>query len=167
MGSRCGTLLGRETPGKPDPEVFCRRTESTAKSPQENYSIEAPNFAEPAGELLLFRPGFLTGPFPSGALEESRNHPYQFSHVRSYRTSFTFQLPFGYKVAGLPAPEEMDLPFARYRSDITVEGDTLRYISIYEVKKLEVSANEVTSLRDFYNFVNRVARAVVVLERAN
>ena len=61
----------------------------------------------------------------------------------------------------------MDLPFSHYRSDITVEGDTLRYISIYEVKKLEVSANEVTSLRDFYNFVNRVARAVVVLERAN
>ena len=133
---------------------------------QEQYSIEAPDFAQRAGELLLFRPALLGRAGQLISYEESRNHPYQFSYVRSIGSSFNFQIPEGYVVEALPELTDFDLPFAHYRAEIRAEGNTLRYTSLYEIKKLDVSADQFGQLRDFYDLMDRNSRAVVVLKRS-
>ena len=119
-----------------------------------------------AGELLLFRPALLGGAGQLISYEESRNHPYQFSYVRSVGTSFNFQIPEGYVVEALPELTDFDLQFAHYRAEIRADGNILRYTSLYEIKKLEVSADQFSQLLEFYDLMDGSSRSVVVLKRS-
>jgi len=134
---------------------------------QESYSIEAPGFLQPAGDLLLFRPWVFGSPGQLTSTDESRTYPYQFDQVESFRSAFKFQLPQGYRVEAAPAPQELDLPFAHFKTEVSIEADSLRYTSIFEIRKLAVAAEDFVKLRDFYEAVDREFRSIVILKRAN
>jgi hypothetical protein len=132
---------------------------------QEQYSVEAPSFAQAGGDLLLFRPSVFSGPGQLPVQDETRTYPYQFSFVRSQRSNFNFELPPGYAFEAAPPPVDLDLPFAHFKTETSLDGNTLRYISIYEIKKLEVPAADFEQLRKFYEVVSRSTKALVVLKR--
>src|SRR6266850_586567 len=129
---------------------------------REDYSIDAPVFGEAAGELLLFQPAILRSPAPRISFEESRNYPYQFSYLRSYGSVFSFQLPDGYAVETVPQPQEIETAFGHYKAEITVDGNILRYVSLYEIRKLEVPAQAVPELQKFFDFVESASRTLLV-----
>jgi hypothetical protein len=158
--------LSRELPGNSIPK-FVLTSLNQPDNLQEMYLIEASSFVQPAGDLLLFRPAVFGVPGRLITQEETRLHPYQFSFVQSQRTNFSFQLPEGYVVEAAPAPEELDLPYASYRSEIKLEANnTLRYIAVYDIKKLEVAAADFDELRKFFDLVERASRAVIILKRS-
>jgi hypothetical protein len=157
-------LLSRELPGN---QIRNFSVSGLEKGPlQEKYLVEADNFAQVSGNLLLFRPFVYSGPGSLPAPEETRTYPYQFTHLRSQRSNFNFQLPDGYIPESVPASQELDLPFADYKVEVTMEGNTLHYVSVYEIKKLQVQPTDFEELRRFYDLVSRTSNAVIILKRA-
>ena len=62
------------------------------------------------------------------------------------------------RVDGPAEVQEMHLPFVRYKSRSLRRGNTLRHVSLSEIKKLEVSADDVPQLRKFFEFVHRMSQ---------
>jgi mRNA degradation ribonuclease J1/J2 len=60
---------------------------------------------------------------------------------------------------------ELDLPFVYFRTEVSVEAKTLRYISVYEIRRLEAPASDFDRLRQFYEQAEAASRAVVILKR--
>jgi hypothetical protein len=131
----------------------------------ERYSLIAPAFAQLAGELMLIRPCVLSSKFYDLKARKERQFPFEFSHLRTERDSFEITTPVGFTIEQLPDPVHLDLPFARYRSSVTQEGNILKYDRSLEITRMSVPKEEVVALRDFYRSVDRGERDVVILRR--
>ena len=134
---------------------------------REEYVIEVPHFAETAGDRLMFRPGLLAGQDSPFFPKQTRKFAYRFSHTSVRSSVFSLRLPEGYMVEHLPASQEKDFPFGRYRLQFTVEGNVLKYVSLYEVKGLIAAVDEMPDLREFSEFVKRGVGSVVLLKRTS
>jgi len=130
----------------------------------QSHEIEAPYFAQEAGELLLFRPSLLkfSLPWPSS---EQRSYPFQFRYLRTTGYYFEFQLPEGFAVDTLPEPVELVTPFATYRQKVTQGGTLLASTASLEIKTLSLPAEQIPELRAFFGRVQHADDALVVLKR--
>jgi hypothetical protein len=98
--------------------------------------------------------------------EKERDYPFEFSHLRLHTDRYEIALPEGYAVENLSAPLEMTKPFAFYRLELIVKGNTLKVLRQYEIRRMTVSPAEIAEVKDFYRFVERAERTVVFLKRA-
>jgi transglutaminase-like putative cysteine protease len=130
------------------------------------YSLEAPNYAKTAGDLLLVRPRIL-GSKTSGMMEtkEARQHPVEFEGPELDTDVFEIELPAGFEPDELPPPVNLDAGFASYRSKTEIAGRTLRYTRTFEIKNLSVPVSEAPKLRDFYRVIADDERNSAVLKR--
>ena len=131
------------------------------------YSIEVPDYAKVAGDLLLVRPRVL-GSKSSGLLEtkEPRVHAIVFSEARRDTDVFEIEMPAGFVPETLPPAVEQDFGFAAYRSKTEVKGRLLRYTRSFEIRDLIVPVEKADSLRQFYRTISNDERMVAVLKRA-
>jgi hypothetical protein len=132
-----------------------------------HYSIQAENYAEPAGNLLLLRPRVL-GSKSSGLLEttEPRRYPIEFEGPAQDTDTFEIALPPGYVVDDLPPAVDADYPFASYHAKTEVVGKVLRYHRTFEVKELSVPVSEAAQLKKFYRIIASDERNNAVLRFA-
>ncbi len=132
-----------------------------------NYSIEAQNYARPAGTLLLVRPRVL-GVKASGLMEskEPRKYPIEFSAPARDTDIFEITLPAGYEVDELPAPVDADYGFAAYHSKTEASGSVIRYTRTYEIKELSVPVSKADEVKKFYRIVASDERNMAVLKPA-
>jgi hypothetical protein len=132
------------------------------------YSLEAPNYAKTAGDLLLVRPRVL-GSKTSGMLEtkEARQHPVEFEGPEHDTDVFEIEMPAGFELDELPPPVNLDAGFASYRSKTEIAGRTLRYTRTFEIKNLSVPVSEAQKLRDFYRVIAGDERNSAVLKRVS
>jgi len=130
-----------------------------------NYSLVAPYYAKPAGNLLLVRPR-VVGIESRGFLEtkEPRHFPVEFRGPRQDTDVFEISLPEGYKVDDLPPPVNLDYSFASYHSKSEVSGKVLRYTRTLEIKELSVPASRVEDLKRFYRAIANDERNTAVLK---
>jgi len=133
-----------------------------------NYTLEAPNYAKTAGDLLLVRPRIL-GSKSRDLLEtkEARQHSVEFEGPERDTDVFEIELPAGYQVDDLPPPVSLDDGFASYQSKTEVAGRTLRYTRTFEIKNLSVPVGEAEKLREFYRVIADDERNSAVLKRAS
>jgi hypothetical protein len=131
----------------------------------EKYEIEAPYFAQSAGELAVFPPALTGLPHPWPPHEEKRNYPYQFRYLRANGIDFQFSLPEGFNVEALPAPVELATPYASFRAKVTQEGNRLRYNALFEIKRLSVPPEDVQALREFFESMDAADHSLVILKR--
>jgi transglutaminase-like putative cysteine protease len=133
-----------------------------------NYTLEAPNYAKTAGDLLLVRPRIL-GSKSSGLLEtkEARQYPVEFEGPERDTDVFEIELPAGYQLDELPPPINLDDGFASYRSKTEIAGRTLRYTRTFEIKDLSVPVSEAKTLRQFYRVIADDERNSAVLKRVS
>ena len=133
-----------------------------------NYTLEAPNYAKTAGELLLVRPRVL-GSKSSGLLEtkEARQYPVEFEGPERDTDVFEIELPAAYQLDDLPPPINLDDGFASYQSKTEIVGRTLRYTRTFEIKDLSVPLSEVEKLRQFYRVIADDERNSAVLKRVS
>lgn len=139
----------------------------TADRPFEwNYTLEAPNYAKSAGDLLLVRPRVL-GSKSSALLEtkEARQYPVEFEGPERDTDVFEIELPAGYQLDELPPPVNVDDGFASYHSKTEFAGRTLRYTRTFEIKDLSVPVSKAEKLRDFYRVIADDERNSAVLKR--
>jgi transglutaminase-like putative cysteine protease len=133
-----------------------------------NYTLEVPNYAKAAGDLLLVRPRVL-GSKSSGLLEtkEARRYPVEFEGPERDTDVFEIELPAGYQLDELPPPINLDDGFASYQSKSEIVGRTLRYTRTFEIKNLSVPASEAEKLRKFYRVIADDERNSAVLKRVS
>jgi len=131
----------------------------------QNHEIEAPYFAQAAGDLLVFRPSLLKLRLPWPSSGEKRAYPFQFGYLRTNGHHFEFQLPQDFAVETLPEPVELVTPYASYRHKISLEGNRLASTAVLEIKTLTLPPEQVQELRDFFRRVEHADSALVVLKR--
>jgi transglutaminase-like putative cysteine protease len=133
-----------------------------------NYTLEAPNYAKTAGDLLLVRPRVL-GSKSSGILEtkEPRQYPVEFEGPERDTDVFEIELPAGYQLDELPRPINLDDGFASYQSKTEIVGRTLRYTRTFEIKDLSVPVSDAEKLREFYRVIADDERNSAILKRVS
>lgn len=130
-----------------------------------NYSLVAREYAKSAGNLMLVRPR-VVGVYTSAVLErkEPRKYPIELDTPAQYSDSFEITLPPGYEVDDLPPAVDFDSSFASYHSRTEVQGNTLHYSRIYEVKEVTIPVGRMEDLRKFYRIVATDERGTAVLK---
>lgn len=131
-----------------------------------HYTLEAENFAKPAGDLLLVRPRVL-GNKSSALMEtkEARQYPVEFEGPERDTDEFDIAIPAGYAAEELPPPVTVDDGFASYNSKTEVVGGALRYTRTFEVRDLSVPAGKAEQLKQFYRIIAADERNSAVLKR--
>jgi hypothetical protein len=131
------------------------------------YSFEADKYAKLTGDMLIIRPRIL-GTKSRALLEkdEKRENPVQFVSLQKDSDEFVVTLPQGYVVDDLPAPVNIDYPFASYHSKTEVSGNTLRYTRSFEIKVFTVPTDKLEDLKKFYREIYHDERANAVLVRS-
>ena len=81
---------------------------------------------------------------------KQREYPIEFPAATLQSDLVEIHLPSGYKIDGLPRPTTLDAGVAAYKSKVELDGDTLRYTRVYEVKDVLVSKDRLSELKDFY-----------------
>jgi hypothetical protein len=112
------------------------------------YQISAPQYAKPAGNLLLVRPRIL-GSDVEGLNQNPRKYPIDLRVVGTTRDIFDVTLPAGYVVDELPDPVKVDAGFATYSSDVKADKNVLRYSRELVVKQLVLKPGQYDALKKF------------------
>ncbi len=130
-----------------------------------HYTVEAPNYAKSAGELLLVRPRIL-GTKTTSLMEtpEPRQHPIEFDGAERDTDLFEIALPEGYDVDELPPPVNLDYGFVSYHSKTETVGHSLRYTRTFERKELSVPVSKAEELKKFYRIISNDERNSAVLK---
>jgi transglutaminase-like putative cysteine protease len=128
------------------------------------YTVEAPQYAKSAGELLLVRPRII-GTKASGMLEtpEPRHYPIEFNGARRDTDSFEIALPAGYEIDEVPPPVDVDYGFVAYHSKTESVGRSLRYTRTFERRELSVPVSKAEELKKFYRIISDDERNSAVL----
>jgi len=128
------------------------------------YDVTATSYAKNAGTLLLVRPR-IVGSDVEPLNDNPRKYPIEFKALGEWKDSFDVRLPAGYSVDEVPDPVNLDVGFATYRSDVKVEGDTLRYSREYVLKKLDLAPAEYAELKKFEATINTDENRSAVLKK--
>jgi hypothetical protein len=129
-----------------------------------HYDVSASSYAKNAGSLLLLRPRIL-GTDVTPLRDGPRIYPIEFAGIGDWRDQFDVKLPAGYAVDEIPDPVRLDTDFASYRSEVKVEGSTLRYSREYVVKKLSLDASQYADLQKFEGEINADENRSAVLKK--
>ena len=129
-----------------------------------NYSYKAPEFANRAGNLLIFKvPGY--SPDMGGWERETRRFPMWFDQLSAFRNRATLELPAGYHVRYLPPAEAVDLPELKFEAGYRQEGKNLVFESqsVWQVR--QISAERYPVVRDLIRKRALFAKELIVLEK--
>jgi hypothetical protein len=129
------------------------------------YSLEAPNYAKPAGELILVRPRVI-GSRTTGMLEtpEPRRYPIEFEGAEQDTDEFEIALPAGYEVDELPPAVNLDIGSVAYHSKTEVVGRALRYTRTFELKEVSIPVAKAGELKRFFRVIGDDERNSAVLK---
>ncbi len=130
-----------------------------------NYEFDSENYAKTAGPLLLLRPRVLGAKGDDVMERKPRKQPVEFDSTTLQSDIYEFTLPPGFKADELPAPVEIDVGFAEYRSKVQVEGNILRYQREYIVKEVRVPTAKLEDLKKFNRIIAADERNAAVLAR--
>jgi hypothetical protein len=130
-----------------------------------NYSVAVRDYAKTAGDLLLVRPRVL-GSYASGVLEKKdpRKYPVELESPAQFTDTFDIALPPGFAVDDLPPQVDVEKSFASYHSKTELQGNTLHYTRVLEVKQLTIPLDQIDDLRAFYRIVATDERNNAVLK---
>lgn len=129
------------------------------------YQFTAANYAKKAGDLLLVRPrvvGHKSGEVPAAG----RKYPIEFSAATQESDQFEISLPEGCQVEELPPPVTAEYAFGRYTSATEVSGNLIRYKRLKVIQQVQVPAERLADLAEFYRKIAADERRSVVLRLA-
>ena len=129
------------------------------------YKFRAENYAKPAGSMMLVRPRVF-GEF-AGRWDTSKPRHYAYEFPAPFLSSDRIELsvPEGFKIAELPDPMQVKLPFAEYTSKTEVNGNVLRYTRQYKMLATEVPFEQTAELKKLFGEINTDEKGMAVLRR--
>ena len=120
--------------------------ESLQKPIEFHYTVTVPQYAHPAGQLLLVRARVL-GAYSQPFDDKPRKIIYDLGETGRWRDSFDIALPDGYVVDELPDPVDLDVGFASYHAATTVRENHLHYEREYAVRQVQIPAEKAADFR--------------------
>ncbi len=131
-----------------------------------HYQVTASDYAKHAGAMLLVRPRVISS--DAIALTAlTRKYPIEFRGTGDWRDTYDVKIPAGYIVDDLPDPVDVDTDFASYHSTVKASGDLLHYTREYVVKKVELSPDEYSQLRDLESKIYTDENQNAILKKLN
>ena len=128
-----------------------------------SYELLATGYAQLSGTLFLFRPCAL-GQKGNDFLEgKPREQPVLFAHTSYENDTFEVSYPAELNVDELPRAVRYEYPFATYKSDLHIDGHALHYTRMYELRAIQVQAEQLESLKQLFREIDDDERAYAVL----
>jgi hypothetical protein len=128
------------------------------------YKLTAGQYAHQAGTLLLVRPRVVGSdvlPFD----DKPRKVPIELDATGHWHDSFDITLPPGYVVDETPDPVNVDNDFAAYHSTVTAKDNHLHYERDYQVRKVEIPADQALAFRHLESQILRDEKGTAVLKK--
>jgi hypothetical protein len=129
-----------------------------------HYKLTAGQYAHQAGTLLLVRPRVVGSdvlPFD----DKPRKVPIELDTTGRWHDSFDITIPPGYVVDETPDPVNVDLDFAAYHSTVTAKDNFLHYERDYEVRKVEIPADQALAFRHLESQILNDEKGTAVLKK--
>jgi len=128
-----------------------------------SYELMATGYAQLSGNLFLFRPCAL-GQKGDDFLEgKPREQPVLFAHTSYENDTFEVSYPAELNVDELPRAVRYEYPFATYKSDLRTDGHALHYTRMYELRAIQVPAEQLESLKQLFRQIGDDERAYAIL----
>jgi transglutaminase-like putative cysteine protease len=131
-----------------------------------NYKFTADGYAQASGDLLILRPRVMGGKASHILAGKKRLYPIEFEEASRQDDIFDITLPAGYVVDELPKPVDASCPYATYKSEVTMNGNVLRYKRTYTIKDVMVKTEHLDEVREFFRAIDADEKASAVLRRA-
>jgi hypothetical protein len=130
------------------------------------YKFLATDYAQSAGDLLIVRPRVIGGQNFSALGGKKRLYPIEFREATRQDDIYDITLPAGYVVDELPKPVDVSCAYGSYKSEVTVNGNVLRYKRTYTLTDVIVPTDHINDVRDFFRQIDADEKASAVLRRA-
>jgi hypothetical protein len=144
--------------------ISAQNTREMSKSVVETYSFTANGYAQPTGDLLLIRPR-VVGRNARWYNDKPRTYPIDLGETGTWRDTFDVALPAGYIVDDMPAPVDLDVGFASYKSDIKSDGGVLHYSREYVVRQLDLAPDKSADVSKLMGVINADENSSAVLKK--
>jgi len=128
------------------------------------YSFTANGYAQPSGDLLLLRPR-VVGRHARPYNDKPRTYPIDLGETGTWRDRIDVVLPAGYMVDDVPAPVDLDVGFASYKSTIKEDGGVLHYSREYVVRQLDLAAEKSADVSKLMQVINADENGSAVLKK--
>ncbi|HXP09946.1 MAG TPA: transglutaminase family protein, partial [Acidobacteriaceae bacterium] len=128
------------------------------------YSLTAGAYAQPAGDLLLIRPRVLgRDAWPYN--DKPRVYPIDFGETGTWRDSIDVALPSDYALDDMPAAVDLDVGFARYKSEVKASGGVLHYSREYVVRQLDLAPEKSADVDKLMRVITADENSSAVLKK--
>ncbi len=128
------------------------------------YSFTANGYAQSTGDLLLLRPR-VVGRHARPYNNKPRTYPIDLGETGTWRDHIDVVLPAGYTVDDLPAPVNLDVGFASYKSDVKADGGVLHYSREYVVRQLDLAPEKSADVSKLMAAINADENSSAVLKK--
>jgi transglutaminase-like putative cysteine protease len=128
------------------------------------FTLTASGYAQSTGNLLLIRPRVL-GRNSRYYNDKPRSYPIDLGETGTWRDSIDVALPAGYIVDDLPAPVDLDVGFAHYKSNVKADGNMLHYSREYVVSQLDLSPEKSADVSKLMGVISADENSSAVLKK--
>jgi hypothetical protein len=132
-----------------------------------SYDVIRSDYAEDAGDMLLFTPVY--DPFieENPFKLEKREYPVEFDYPYSVMQVYSITLPEGYTISELPKPMILRMPdnSAKYTYQIVPAGNKLMITTSFMLKRSQYLPREYENIKSFYQMIVDKQNELVVLEK--
>ena len=128
------------------------------------YSLTANGYGQPTGDLLLVRPRVL-GRNARPYDDKPRTYPIDLGETGTWRDSIDVVLPADYVVDDMPAPVDLDVGFASYKSDVKANGNVLHYSREYVVRALDLAPEKSADVSKLMGVITADENSSAVLKK--
>jgi uncharacterized protein DUF3857/transglutaminase superfamily protein len=135
-----------------------------SKSVVLQYSLTANGYGQTTGDLLLIRPRVL-GRNAQPYNDKPRTYPIDLGETGTWRDSIDVALPADYMVDDMPAPVDLDVGFASYKSDVKANGNVLHYSREYVVRELDLAPEKSADVSKLMGVINADENSSAVLKK--
>lgn len=132
-----------------------------------SYRLRVPNYAKPAGGMLIVRPRVLGDKRERLETHDDRPRRYglDFKGVSEQRDEFVIELAEGFQVEGLPPACDVDSGFAAYKSRTEVGDRSLVYRRVYRLIQPMLPAGRYEEAVKFFRAMDADQRQSVLLKK--
>lgn len=130
-----------------------------------NLTLRLPTYANKAGQRLIFQPNILEQQRFSLNPMPDRRQPVRFLYTHTTSDELVISIPSGHRVESLPAAVELDRGFARFKSEVVMDGGRLVYRRELDIKEDTIPVETYEEFRQFVNTMLQADQSRIVLIR--
>jgi hypothetical protein len=97
--------------------------------------------------------------------DKPRAYPIDLGETGTWRDRVDVVLPAGYMVDDVPAPVNLDVGFASYKSEVKADGGVLHYSREYVVRQLDLAPDKSSDVGKLMGVINADENSSAVLKK--